>query len=208
MIEPLRTRSALASLDLAVRTAPASEKAGVSLGQRRFLGKINLRGDAGDGPLARAVRDALGLELPAANRAEVGEATSLLRIAPDEWLAIGGSLAEARELSQSLSAALEGHHAAATDVSSGWAAIRLGGTESRTVLQKGCTLDLAPPHFEAGHCTATRLGNADVVLHQVEDDRDGSGALYDIYVPRSYAFSLWHWLHEASVEFGLAVSIG
>lgn len=208
MTEPLRTRSALASLDLAVRTAPASEKAGVSLGQRRFLGKVNLRGDAGDGPLARAVRDALDLELPAANRAEVGEAASLLRVGPDEWLAIGGSLADAWELSQRLSAALEGHHAAATDVSSGWAAIRLGGAESKTVLRKGCTLDLDPPRFQAGHCAATRLGNADVVLHQVDDDHDGSGGLYDIYVPRSYAFSLWHWLHEASVEFGLAVSIG
>lgn len=209
MVEAFRPRTTLASLDLAARTAPSGDAATVTLAQRPFLGKISLRGDPRVEGFARIVRDVTGLDLPSSTRTVVtGEGSSLLRLGPDEWLLVCAGLDEAEGLARRLSEALSGRHAVAIDVSSGYTALRLGGASAKATLQKGCTIDLDAPHFAAGDCTRTRLGNADVVLHRVEDDPgDGSGGLYDIYVPRSYAVSLWHWLDESSFEYGLAVAI-
>lgn len=201
-------RSALASLDLTSRTGPAGEGAGVTLAQRRFLGKLNLRGDVGDGRFGAAVRAILGTDPPVApDRVAAGEAATLLWLGPDEWLAVCAGLQEAAEFCDRLAAALEAQHAAAVDVSSGWTVIRLAGASGKAVLQKGCSLDLDAPRFSAGHCAATRVGNANVVLHQVEGDPEATGAVYDLYVPRSYVLSFWQWLEDASAEYGLAVSL-
>lgn len=207
MAEAFRIRSALAALDLAARTAPAGDAATVTMAQRPFLGKISLRGDRDDGGFAEAVRDVTGLDLPKSCRASSGESVALLWLGPDEWLLVCASFDETEELTRRFAQALQGQHAAAIDLSSGWATLRLGGVSAKAVLQKGCTLDLDPPQFAAGHCAPTRLGNADVVLHQVEDDGEGSGGLYDVYVPRSYAVSLWQWLQEASLEYGIGVTV-
>lgn len=209
MVEPFRPRSAMASLDLAARTAPAGDSATVTLAQRPFLGKVSLRGDPEDEGFAGAVRGVTGRDLPTSARGEFGgDGSGLLRLGPDEWLLVCASLEEAESLARRLSEAFAGRYATAIDVSSGYTVLRLGGAAAKATLQKGCTIDLDAPHFAAGDCTRTRLGNADVILHCVEDDGgDGSGGLYDIYVPRSYAVSLWQWLDEASFEYGLAVAI-
>ena len=45
----------------------------------------------------------------------------------------------------------------------------------------------------------TLLAQAGIILHQTENES------YEIYVRRSYADYLWHWLMDAGRGFGIAV---
>lgn len=204
MIETYLRQSALDHLGLAGHSTAAPTEAGVQLSEKPLPVAVNLRGDSGDAAFVEAVREALGLALPTLpNTATTGEGLALLWLGPDEWLAMqhdAAAFAEA-QLATKLRKALDGLHAAVTEMGESLCCLSLAGAQARAVLAKGCPLDLHPRAFGgSGHCAQSLLAKAAVTLLQVSD-----APAFELYVRRSFADYLWRWLEDAAREYGVAV---
>ncbi len=199
MVESYLRQGVLDHRHLDARAVDDIGDAGVSLGERRFLGKINLRG-APTKKFRDAVAGVLGVAPPTApNTAAGDDARTVLWLGPNEWLIVTRPDAE-KQTADALRAALAGQHVALTDVSEGRAVIALAGRHARDVLAKGCPIDFHPRVFRAGRCAQSTYGKANVLVHQTSD-----APAYDIYVERSFADYLWTWLEDAAGEYGMAV---
>ena len=200
MAERFRRHSALAHLGLEARAATAVGDAGVVLGESRIRGLLALRGDAASPRFRSVVRAAIGLEpvvepLTAARKRDV----AMLWLGPDEWLVVTPDRRIGR-VERSLRDALEGQHAALTDVSHSRAVLLLSGAGARGVLAKGCPIDFHPRVFGPGRCVQSRLAKCQVLIHQTDE-----APSYEIYVNRSFAHYAWTWLEDAGEEFGIRV---
>ena len=193
---------ALAGLGLAakVRRGPAGG-ADVILRERSHRAQLCLRGGPG-ADFEKAVEVVLGVRPPAESASSAGNGgTSLLWLGPDEWLAVLPDERREEVLSR-LRDALAPLHAAVVDVSHARAIVELSGAHTRSVLQKGCHLDLHPSRFRAGSVAQSRFARCHVLLHQTDD-----APAYDLYIQRSFARYLWSWLEDAAAEFGVAVEV-
>ena len=178
--------------------APATDA--VTLEEMAFVGKLILRGDSSDAAFLKAVSSALGLEPPAdpTTAVEAGE-TAILWLGPDEWWVITAPGAEL-EIADKLREALSGQRGATvTDQTDAFTTLRLAGTEARTVLEKGCAIDLHPRAFGPGRVVRTALALSDITLWQRDD-----GPSYAVFVRTSFAPYAWAWLVDASLEFTAA----
>jgi sarcosine oxidase subunit gamma len=63
---------------------------------------------------------------------------------------------------------------------------------SRELLEHGCTLDLHPRAFHAGHCAQTMIARTQVALWQTSDE-----PVYRLLVRPSFATYLADWLSDA-----------
>jgi sarcosine oxidase, subunit gamma len=196
MPEPVRRQPALVPDRLAPR--------GIRLGERAGLGKIDLRGDAGERAFMTGVGRVLDLLLPTEPNtcATKGRVTALW-LGPDEWL-LTCPVDDTALFVNSLREALNGTHCAITEVSDARVALSLAGPSARDVLAKGCPLDLHPRNFTSGSCAQSLLAKAAVLIHLVEDD-PAAGPAFEVYVARSYAQYLWAWLEDAGREYGVQV---
>jgi len=166
-------------------------------------GKINLRGDAGDGEFTAAAAVALGVALPvAANTVAVTDGVTVFWLGPDEWL-IHCKLTDTDAWLQQLRARLTGMHYAATEVTDYFTVLELRGEQAAEVLARGCPLDLHPRAFPAGACAQTRFGNATVLLHKpaaVDNtvnntvDNTVDSTVFRIQVRWSFAGYVWDYL--------------
>ena len=191
-------QSPLDHLSLDARAVADAADARVIAGERRFIAKVNLRGDPADEAFVKGAKAALKFFPPTRpNTVEGKRERYALWLGPDEWLVIGQPGAETK-LVADLAKALAGVVAAVTDVSEGRTVIRLHGPGVRDLLAKGCSLDLHPRVFGPGRCAQTRLAKANVILHQQDN-----APTFDVYVERSFADYLWHWLEDAGD--GLAI---
>ncbi len=178
-----------------VEATAAIEGEGARMVELAHIGKMILRGD--DAEIAGAVRGALELDLPlAANTSSETRPVSALWLGPDEWMLTCAPGSE-DAVAESLRVAVAGAHATVVDISDARTVFRLSGAAARTVLAKGCALDLHPRAFALGDVAQTRLAKADVILHQTIDEDDNDGPVFDIYVARSFADYLWRWLADA-----------
>jgi sarcosine oxidase, subunit gamma len=195
--EPLRSRAALAPGQLKPR--------GIRLGERQELGKVDLRGDPHDRAFMAAVGRVLDLLLPteSCTAAAKGQINALW-LGPDQWL-VTCPASDVAGLIGSLRAALQGVHAAITDLTDGRVAVRVAGPSARAVLAKGTPLDLHPRAFPPGRCAGTLLAKATVLIHLLDDDPE-RGPSYDVYVARSFAHYLWIWLEDAGREYGALIA--
>ena len=210
MPESYLRHSPLAHLGLAARASEAEAGAdlesGVAMGERPYRGLVNLRGPAGEVDFDKAVEGALGVALPTEPNTTAG--TDELRVfwlGPDEWWVV--TPGDGPATAEKLHAALAGQTAAVTDVSESRTCIQVRGPRARDLLAKGCPLDLHARVFAAGQCAQSLCAKAMVTLHQVADDNeDGGGPAYDLYVLNSFAEYLWLWLEDAAREYGLRVT--
>jgi sarcosine oxidase, subunit gamma len=174
--------------------------AGVVLSERRHRGKLVLRGDAGDKNFLAGAAKALGMAPPVKpNTTAGGMEAMVVWTAPNEWLVVTDPEGETA-LEAALSRALDGIHHAVTDTSDHSTTIRLSGGAARTVLAKGCALDLHPREFKTGDAAQAHLAQAQVIIWQVDET-----PIYDIHVRASFAPYLWAWLVDAGLEFGVRV---
>jgi sarcosine oxidase, subunit gamma len=172
--------------------APAG---GISLEERAFLGKVNLRGDAGDETFAAAVRGVLGCALPTEpNTVAESGGNTVFWLGPDEWLIHCPEDGQA-ELIGRLCKDLEGWHCAVVDVSDYYVVMRLCGEKTLEILSKGTPLDLHPRAFPAGSCAQTRFGHATILLHKVADDT------VDLQVRWSFAEYTWSYIVDGAREY-------
>ena len=200
MAERYRRRSALAHLGLEARASAAGGDAGVMLGESPMRGLLVLRGAGAGAEFRDAVSGVLGFEpavqpLAAVRKRDV----SVLWLGPDEWLIVTPDRRVER-IGQALREALEGQHAALTDVSHSRAVLVLSGPEARAVLAKGCPLDFHPRVFGPGRCAQSRLAKCQALIHQTTDEPK-----FEIYVMRSFARYAWTWLEDAGQEFGVRI---
>jgi sarcosine oxidase subunit gamma len=173
----LRRRSALAAL---YREGSHGAAPGVSLAERLPPAMIEGRTWGDESALA-------GIALPRANRASVTGEVTVLWLGPRRFLFVGPDLA----------ARLAGSAAALVDQSHARAVIRMAGPRGRDVLAKGTGIDLAS--FAKNDVALTLLGHVAVALHAADDEA------IDLFVPRSYALTLWEWLLESAAEYNYRV---
>lgn len=200
MVKRYQRRSALAHLGLEARASDGSPHAGVMLGESRMRGLLVLRGDGVNPEFRSAVSAALGLDPvvePLATARKRG--VSMLWLGPDEWLVVTPDRRVER-IERTLRDALEGRHAALTDVSHSRTILVLSGPDARAVLAKGCPLDFHPRVFGPDRCAQSRLAKCQVLIHQAS-----GSPRFEIYVHRSFAQYLWTWLEDAGREFGVRI---
>lgn len=177
----------------ALATSTATVAAGVTMAVRRVRVMLNVRGHPDDRALERALAERFGVSLALApNTAAGAGATRILWLGPDERLLV--SEHPVVELP-----ALIGN-GTVTDVSHGRAALRVSGPQVRAALAKGCPLDLHPREFPPDRCAQTAIARVSVILDHVRPD------VFDLYCPRSYAGSFWHWLSDACAEYGRGIA--
>lgn len=170
-------------------------RGGITLVERRFVGKVNLRGDASDPAFTEAVKDVLGCAPPTEPNTTATTADhTVFWLGPDEWqihCPEDGQYA----LIARLRDALDGRHAAVVDVSDYYVVMRLSGGKALEVLSKGTSLDLHPRAFAVGRCAQTVFGHATVLLHKVEDQ------VVDLQVRWSFAGYVWAYIVDGAREY-------
>ena len=82
----------------------------------------------------------------------------------------------------------------AVDLSASRAVLELSGADARSVLAKGCTLDLRGPSFRAPQCAQTLLARSSVILQALD------GPAFRIFVRNSFSDYLAEWLLDAAAE--------
>jgi len=144
----------------------------------------------------------LGLKLPTVawlSAADADGRVHALWTGPGDWLITCAESARP-ELETRLRGALEGMTGALTDVGHGFAVLNVSGPAAVDVLAQGCGIDLDTSVFTEGACAMTALARMRVVIHRLP-----RGGGYDVYVARSFADSLWHFVTVAAMEFGYRV---
>ncbi|MBX7448174.1 sarcosine oxidase subunit gamma [Mycolicibacterium sp. 3033] len=195
MADTLTRRSPLHSHRSRLAALPAS----ASVTEEPFLSMVDLWVDpAGVG--AAAAAGVLGVDaLPAAPSTVVdGADASVIWLGPQEWLAVSADRA-GEQMEAALRAATTAHGGAAVDVSAQRTSLRVQGAHARTLLAKGCSLDLHPRVFGPGDAAQTMLGHAGVVLVPMRHD----GTDYRVIVRSSFARYLADWIIDAAEEFSI-----
>ncbi len=158
---------------------------GTTLTTVPFMAQVGLRVTPLS-PAAARVEEALGFELPEANRVEESGGRRALWLGPDEWLVIAAD-GEERSLVALLEDAIAGE-GSVVDLSANRTGLELSGPAARTVLATCCALDLHPREFSRGDCAQTLIHKSGVLLEHRGDDR------YLLLVRPSFAASVAEWL--------------
>jgi sarcosine oxidase, subunit gamma len=173
--------------------AHRKEPINLSITMREMPGRgmIDLRGLATDKKFMKAAKDVLGLDLPKAPRTtnSWGDMKALW-LSPDQWLILCPGDKTAKILGE-LTAALNGIHSLAVDVSDMRAIIRLEGEHARTTVMKGTSIDLTHGDYPPGTVRRMKFAEVGALLHIIEQD------VIEIYVFRSYADYAWEFLLKA-----------
>jgi sarcosine oxidase subunit gamma len=207
MVDAYLRQSPLAHFHLDARAEADGDRsgAGIILCERPYRGQIVVRGDASRKAFRDATEGVLGFALPrspntVAGNDDLAAGPRALWLSPDEWLVVTAPGGE-HETAAALRDALARQHAAVADVSESRTVVGLSGPDARSLLMKGCSLDLHPRVFAPGQCAQSSLARAHVILHQVAE-----APSYDLYVHRSFAEYLWAWLEDAAAEYGVRVA--
>ncbi len=153
-----------------------------------------------DAALTNAMRETLGLALPAAPGSATGSnGARALWLGPGRWQ-VSSATEPAAEFEDRLRQGLRGTSGHLLDVSHARAVIRMSGPQVREVLAKGCPLDFDVDAFPPGGCCSSTLGGIGALIHHTED-----AASWDVSVGRSFGPSFWEWLTDAAAEFGYRV---
>lgn len=118
-----------------------------------LMGMITLRGDLSSAWMASAVKDVMGLDLPAQRSVVRGALGAVVWMSYDELLVVT-DYARAAEVVAGLTAAMGAEHGTAADVSDARAVFHVDGAQARDVLAKLCPVDFAD--FPVGRVRRTR----------------------------------------------------
>lgn len=207
MTDGFLRQSPLDHLGLESRARSGRGEAGVGLAEAPYRGIVNLRGDVGDGAFTAAFESAFGFALPEVPNTVAGEGdVTAFWLGPDEWWVTvpGPDPLAGPELAERLRKTFGELFVAVTDVSESRTCLRVSGPKAAAVLQKGCPLDFHPRVFAPGTCAQSHMAKATVLFHRLPEAGD-EGAVFELYVLRSFAEYLWTWIEDAAGEFGVAI---
>jgi sarcosine oxidase subunit gamma len=169
----------------------------VRLSELRFAAQIGLRLK----PPVPAYLEGVPLPLTP-NRVASRGALRTLWLGPDEWLVTSpGGLAP--DLAVRLRRAAASRQAAIVNMSASRTIIEIDGGQARTLLRKGCGIDLHPRAFGPGQCAQTVFAKVPVIIDQLAIPQLGGAPVYRLFVRRSAARWLAEWLIDAADEFRL-----
>lgn len=168
---------------------------GVSIRELPNLGKVTLRGDATDKAFADAAAKVLGVALPTEpmTSANSGDIRVFWK-AFDEWLIWTPEGGEGKLIAD-LRSALDGLRKAVVDVSDYYTVIRVEGVHARTLLAKGCAVDLHPRAFNPGQATGTGFHHATIFITLADADT------FDVMIRWSFADYLWTYFADGMQEW-------
>lgn len=164
--------------------------------ERKFTGKLIMRGEAGQ--ISPLIEAAIGAALPVAPCTSAVSATfTILWLGPSEWMLLTPENDEGAT-AEKLQFALGGVPHQITDVTDHYTIIRLSGERSRDMLMKLTTLDTHPARFPSGAAKGSMFGRVPATLHLTADSPD----CFDLVIRRSHADYLWRLLALAGYEYG------
>lgn len=138
------------------------------------------------------------LALPRRPGATLTGAIRVLCLAPGEWLILADAPSE--QLRAQLQPSLQ-QGLTFTDWSDAFATFVVEGSLARTLLSKGCGLDMDPQSFPAGRCARTRFAQLPVILEC------RSESTFELAAARSYSNYLHEWLDDAAAEWEVTRSV-
>jgi len=127
-----------------------------------------------------------GVSLPAVGGVAASAGLSLMRLSPVSAMAVSDTLPAGK-----LTEIFSDGHIAAVDVSHGFLVLRLAGAQARAVLDGLTPLDLCEAAFGPRSVRRTQIASHGVAMHCTGADA------FDLYVDRSYAWSLWQYLSRS-----------
>lgn len=186
-------RSPLTHLAEDMSRASEAGKGAAALAELPFQTMVTLRVDPASAA-AEALVAAVGVPLPGRHGEVSGSAggRALLWMGPDEFLL---AAPEGDNPTADLVAALGDAPGAVVDISASRTTLLLTGSGARTVLEKGCPIDLHPREFPAGAAVATTLGPVPVFLWRTDANA------WRIMPRASFADYTARWLLDAMAEF-------
>jgi sarcosine oxidase subunit gamma len=197
---PKQKDSGTSPLDKLIKVPGGSKDAGIFLKECRHSGKLILRGDPSDDLFIKSTSKVLGYKLPLTPNTflKKSEYTSVW-LGPDEWL-VNSLPGNESSLERDLNIALTDVHHSVTNVSDNSTIIQLSGPKARSVIMKGCAVDVHPRVFHSGSAFQSNLAAASVIMWQLD-----LIPTFNIMVRASFASYLWKWLLDASAEFGVQI---
>lgn len=132
-----------------------------------------------------------GAVLPAVGGVADAEGLLLMCTSPMSAIAVSDTRSP-----QELKDTLSDGNAATVDVSHGFLAMQLAGTRVRALLDGLAPLDLSEKQFRPATLKRTQIANHSVTIHCTAADT------FELYVDRSYAWSLWRFLSRSLDEAG------
>lgn len=181
----LEVRSALADVAIPGRYgAIRPEGPGVRLAEVRGRALLQLAGWPDS--FASAIDRLIGV---------IGDGHAVVPVGAERvWI-----LADAPAIGDRLRGAFTSGEAVVLDLSHSRTVLTIEGRRVREVLAKGVPVDLHTDTFTVGAAAQTVVDHVGVLIRGVGPER------FEIYVPRSYARSFWHWIAGSAAEFGYIV---
>lgn len=161
-----------------------------------FLAHVNVRGNPDDPLFQQAVQAVLGHDVPAPGSVRRGD-HAMYWLGPREFLIVTDRLT-GRELVHALTAAFDGGHAAATDLSGGQILLTVRGPATRSFLSKASTLDLHESAFGVDDCAQSTFAKA-AALYALRS----AEPVFELVIRRSFADYAARWMLHAGQEFGI-----
>ncbi|MGB1361581.1 MAG: sarcosine oxidase subunit gamma [Alphaproteobacteria bacterium] len=155
---------------------------------------FTLRGEANNKKFVTAIEKVIGKLPTNPNTTTTKGDITVIWQSPNEWV-LTGSYSKSEKVFNDIEKALKGIHSALVDVSDYYMSLNISGKKVRSVLEKGCIIDLDPDVFKIGTATGTRYEKAVINLHRESADS------YNIIFRRSFAPYLWGHLTHGSREF-------
>lgn len=166
------------------------------IGEKAFLGYLNLRGRPSHTGFVAGVLKVLGAEAPTeANTVIDAGERRVYWLGPDEWLIVTPA-GQQQKLATELRAALDSVFSSVVDNSSGLTMIHVTGENAAALLATDCPFDLHPREFKRGQCAQTRIAKTGMTISPLADGRG-----FEIIIRRSFADYLLRWLQDAAVAF-------
>ena len=197
---PKQKDSGISPLDKLIEVPGGAKDAGIFLKECRHTGKLILRGDPSNDLFIKSTSKVLGYKLPLTPNTFLknNEYTSVW-LGPDEWL-VNSLPGDESALERDLNIALTDVHHSVTNVSDNSTIIQLSGPNARSVIMKGCAVDVHPRVFNPGDAFQSNLAAASVIMWQLD-----LIPTFNIMVRASFASYLWKWLLDAGAEFGVQI---
>ena len=196
MAETSLRLSALASAYHRGRHGAHEGAAGVRLSERRPASIVQIAAFDADSAKRAEAQSRLPLA-QAKNRSAAAGGSIVLWSGPLRWLVMSeGETDLHRRLVESVGGA-----AAVTDLSQARTTVRIQGPMARTVLAKGCGVDLHSRAFAVGSCAVTVVAKISAHIHLVD-----AAPTFDVMVYRGYGLSFWDWLTGSAAEYGFEVA--
>ena len=135
--------------------------------------------------------------MPTTNHGITGAEFAVFWLAQNEWL-IASKDIDAVEWCEKLAEIVSDKTQAINDLSDSLISIDVSGENSQVLLAEGCGIDLHAEKFSTGRYASTRFLDSSVIIHRISEEPG-----FRLYVDRSVALHLWHWLADGARQFGL-----